>query len=477
MVFEVSDIYVNKDGIKVIDRFFTVPLDHATPDGPKIRIFARNLVPLAKASRSKTTNGRQNSTRSTDDSNDGDRAPLKDKGVCDLPIVVYLQGGPGFEVNLQGNSSYAKELHEQGYQTLWLDQRGTGLSTSLSHETLPEHLKTEEEKAAYCKHFRADSIVKDCELIRKELLSERPEHEQKWSILGQSFGGFCAITYLSFHPEGLSEVFITGGLAPLYDHPDPVYQAVVARVVKRNQVYYSKYPQDIARVRQIVSYLEDNGVTLPNGGNLSVQRWLSLGIAFGAHGGIDTIHQLVFRATNDLEIFGKLSYKTLQMVQDQHSFDTNPIYAVLHEAIYCQGKASKWSASRIMKDQPQFQWSDVKKLADTEPIYFTGEMIFPEMFDDHSNLRPLKGVAEILANDKQWGPLYDLERLAKNEVKVSAVTYVEDMYVDFDLAQETASKIKNTEQYITNQLFHNGLRHDPKDVIKTLLELSKREYD
>jgi hypothetical protein len=49
-------------------------------------------------------------------------------------------------------------------------------------------------------------------------------------------------------------------------------------------------------------------------------------------------------------------------------------------------------------------------------------------------------------------------------------------YVDFGFAQDTASKIKGTEQYITNQLFHNGLRDDPKDVMKRLFQLSKREY-
>lgn len=45
--------------------------------------------------------------------------------------------------------------------------------------------------------------------------------------MGQSFGGFCAITYLSFYSKGLKEVFITGGLAPLIDHPDPNYEWTV----------------------------------------------------------------------------------------------------------------------------------------------------------------------------------------------------------------------------------------------------------
>lgn len=50
-------------------------------------------------------------------------------------------------------------------------------------------------------------------------------------------------------------------------------------------------------------------------------------------------------------------------------------------------------------------------------------------------------------------------------------------YVDFNFAQDTAAKIKNTEQYITNQLFHNGLTRDSKDVMKRLFDLSKRVYD
>jgi alpha/beta hydrolase fold len=56
-------------------------------------------------------------------------------------------------------------------------------------------------------HFRADSIVLDAELIRRELAGDRP-----WSVLGQSFGGFCTVTYLSFAPHGIREAFITGGL-------------------------------------------------------------------------------------------------------------------------------------------------------------------------------------------------------------------------------------------------------------------------
>lgn len=119
------------------------------------------------------------------------------------------------------------------------------------------------------------------------------------------------------------------------------------------------------------------------------------------------------------------------------------------------------------------------------------------MFDDYTNLRRWRGAAEILAKDENWNPLYDLEQLTKNEVKVSAVTcvsaltyfescshsffnrYFNDMYVDFEFAQKTAAQIKNIGQYITNQLVRDGIREDPADVMKKLFKfkLSRREFD
>lgn len=55
--------------------------------------------------------------------------------------------------------------------------------------------------------------------------------------------------------------------------------------------------------------------------------------------------------------------------------------------------------------------------------------------------------------------------------------YFNDMYVDFGFAQDTAAKIKNTEQYITNQLVHDGIREDAGDVMKKLFRMSKREFN
>ncbi|CAG8625533.1 7326_t:CDS:1, partial [Paraglomus brasilianum] len=41
------------------------------------------------------------------------------------------------------------------------------------------------------------------------------------------------------------------------------------------------------------------------------------------------------------------------------------------------------------------------------------------MFDDYAELRPLKEVAQLLAQYSNWGPLYDVEQLGKNNVPVA----------------------------------------------------------
>ncbi|KAJ7048675.1 alpha/beta-hydrolase [Mycena amicta] len=441
--------YTLAGSVKVVERFFTLPLDYTKPSGTTLRIFARNLIPTQKA--------------------------RTDEEQSQLPFLLYLQGGPGFECDLESSLQIGMPIHEAGYQTLWLDPRGTGLSTPFSAELVEG--KTDADLFEYLKHFRADNIVRDCEAIRDILLGHKQNPEdRKWTILGQSFGGFCALTYLSFFPMGLKEVFLTAGLTPLVDAPASVFETLMDHVLERNKVFYEKYPRDIQRVRQILNYLDSNKVRLPNGGLLSPSRWLQLGIDFGMHGGIDRVHQLNLRAANDLELFNKLSYRLLHKIETKQECDSNPFYAILHEVIYCQGRAANWACSEVLSRYPQFLWEEAKVTPDA-PVYFPGEMVFPEMLDEYANLRPLKGVAHMLAEYTGWPPLYDTEQLAKNTVKVTSATYFDDMYVDFASAQQTARGIGNLEQYITNQHMHSGIRKDPGTVLGALFKVSRREKD
>ncbi|KAI9486546.1 MAG: Alpha/Beta hydrolase protein [Benjaminiella poitrasii] len=441
-------------GAKVFDRYFVCPLDYSNEaTSPKIKVFVRHLVPFDKVSSMKK-----------------------------IPFFLYLQGGPGFECSLPGNgtSGWVKVAFEKGYQVLLLDQRGTGFSSQISAESLDNLYDTDEEKAEYLSHFRADSIVRDCETIRKQLTVGRStsnNEESRITLLGQSFGGFCITTYLSLFPQSVQHAYITGGVPPLVNNPDEVYKALYPRIAQKNKLYYKKFPRDVARVRQIHEYLTLNKVTLPNNGNLSPRRFLQLGLSFGGAGGYDTVHGIVQNAANDLDRLGKFSYRTLNMIQENQSWDTNVIYAILHEAIYCQSnQASRWSAERILNEKgplaTEFEWR-LEKLKKDQPVYFTGETIYPFMFDDYAELRPLKGVAQLLAF-KRWGQLYDTEVLNKIEnVQVAGVSYFSDMYVDLKLSEKTANQINGFQQWITNEYAHNGLRVDGERILEYLIKLAR----
>lgn len=130
-------------GVVLTDHRFTVPLDHADPAGETIELYAREVVASEKADRD------------------------------DLPWLVYLQGGPGFGANrFIGRPAWLGRALEE-YRVLLLDQRGTGASTPANRQTLPLR-GGPAEQAAYLAHFRADSIVRDCELVRRRVTGGAP---------------------------------------------------------------------------------------------------------------------------------------------------------------------------------------------------------------------------------------------------------------------------------------------------------------
>lgn len=182
------------------------------------------------------------------------------------PWLVYLQGGPGFGCAPPQSMDLTKFALDHGYQMLYLDQRGTGLSTTITTATLA--LQGDARKQAeYLKLFRADNIVRDCEAIRETLTTGYPPELKKWSIFGQSFGGFCAFTYLSKYPQGLREAFTTGGVPPVGKTVDEIYSHTYETVSRRNALYYEKFPEDQGRVHNIVSFIRSQGsILLPSGG-------------------------------------------------------------------------------------------------------------------------------------------------------------------------------------------------------------------
>jgi pimeloyl-ACP methyl ester carboxylesterase len=399
-------------GLVLTDHEFSIPLDHAQPDGDRITVFAREVA---------------------------------DPDGLDRPFLVYFQGGPGHEgprpTRVPGGL-WREALSD--FRLLMLDQRGTGCSTPVgSLDGMTPH-----EQADYLAHLRADSIVRDAEWIRRELGVER------WSIMGQSFGGFCLLNYLSTASEGLREAFFTGGLPPVGRPVDDVYRATFERVLERCRRYYEMFPEDRDRVREIHERLETEDVRLPSGDPLTSRRFRVLGHLLGAHDGPERLHYTIERP------FGSPAF--LQDVEDETiRFGRNPLYAAVHEACYADGGPTRWSAQRV---QPADYQDD--------PTLFTGEHVFPWMFEDYGAIAPLREAAELLA-ERDWPRLYDADRLAANEVPAAAAIYVDDMYVEREFSEETAALVRGLKPWITNEYEHNGLRADGARIFGRLRDLAR----
>ncbi|KZL86661.1 proline iminopeptidase [Colletotrichum incanum] len=398
------------------------------------------------------------------------------------PWLVFLQGGPGFGNPEPQDSPVTHTALERGYQVLFLDYRGVGLSSPVSAATLALQGNAQKQ-ADHLKLLRQDNIVNDLEAVRACLTSEFPEEKKKWSLFGQSFGGFVSLTYLSKFPQGLREVFLTGGLAPVGKRPEQVYEATFKKVTARNKAYYEKYPEDIESVHQVARFIQEKKrIDLPGGGFMTIPRLLTLGIAFGAHGGLDSVHSTILRLKTDLDQFGFFTRASLTDFEQATSFDSNIIYAILHEAIYTEkpGIASNWAAYRVGRALEQFSWLDKEPTISeytAAPLYFSGEMIFPLHFETYPELIELRETAEILARFDEWPDLYDHEQLRNNTVPVYAAGYIDDMYVDYEFAKETAALVKGTKVYETNQLYHSALRGRTEDVMRELFRLRDDPID
>lgn len=397
-------------GLVLTEHETEVPLDHGRSDGRSITVFAREVA---------------------------------DPDGPDRPFLVFLQGGPGFEAPRPTASPRAPGWLDRAlkdYRVLMLDQRGTGRSTPV--DALPA--MSPQDQAEYLTHFRADSIVRDAELIRRELGVER------WSVLGQSFGGFCTLTYLSIAPDGLREAFFTGGVPPIGKPVDDVYSATYRRTLDRVRGYYRRYPDDLERVRQIHRRLDDEDVRLPSGDRLTGRRFRQLGQMLGFSDGAEHLHHIV-----ELPF---ASPAFLHDVEGAVGFARNPIYAVIHEASYADGVATRWSASRLLPDRFE------------PPENFTGEHVFPWMFEDYGALAPLREAAMLLA-DHAWPRLYDADVLARNEVPAAAAVYDDDMYVERAFSEETVRAVPNLRAWITNEYDHNGLRADGGRILGRLVDM------
>ncbi|MGH8970725.1 MAG: alpha/beta hydrolase, partial [Actinomycetes bacterium] len=232
---------------------------------------------------------------------------------------------------------------------------------------------------------------------------------------------------------------------------------------ERTTRFRERYPDDQQRLDDLADHVAKHDVRLPSGDPLTVERLQQLGIVLGQSDGFERLHYLLETAVTGDEPSDEL----LAAVETQTSFVDKPLYAVLHEAIYCQGEASRWSAQRVRETLPDFA-------ADARPLQPTGEMVYPWMFDTDRTLAPLREAAHLLAEHDEWPALYDIDRLAANEVPLAAAIYHDDMYVEYAYSLETAKRVGNVRWWVTSEYAHDGLRSDAR-VLDRLLDMAAGE--
>ena len=405
-------------GMHVRDHVVTVPLDWSDPASRNtIEVFAREVVDPAR--RGET-----------------------------LPLLAFLQGGPGGKSPrpVPGSPTWLP-VALKTHRVILLDQRGTGRSTPVDSPTMAR-FPTGQAAADYLACFRADSIVRDFEHVRTTIYGGT-----RWETLGQSYGGFLTLTYLSHAPEGLAACYVAGGLPSLRPSAEEVYRRTYPRVANKTARYYQRFPEDAARIGRIADLLAAQDIRLPDGDRLTVQRFQTLGLDFGMALGLENVHWIVDEAFAAPD---RLSDHFLSTVMAATGYDSNPLFATLQESIYGHGEgATGWAAECVRADFPEFR-------SERRPLLFTGEMMFPWMFEEIRSLRPFQAGAEALARRESHSPLYDLDRLAANEVPVAAVVYFDDMYVDAGLSLETARSVGNLRHWVTNEYEHDGIRESAR---------------
>ncbi len=415
-------------GLVLTDHEFQVPFDPGRPGSGTLSLFAREVCAAEHADKK-------------------------------LPWMIFFQGGPGYPgPRVLGRSGWIKRA-VQDYRVLLLDDRGTGRSEQVCAQSLAR-LSTVKERGEYLTQFRADAIVRDAEHIRRELLAPG----EKWTALGQSYGGFCITQYLSAAPEGLEAAIITGGLTPIGRTADEVYLASHKVLARKNRLYYERYPEDRERVRRIVEVLESEDIRLPCGERLSRRRFLQVGLHLGFHDGFEVVHYLVESAFVKGRKGPELGYPFLCDYEALLTYRQAPIFSMLQEACYAEGPATNWAAERIRARYPEFERNEPE-------IFFTGEMMFRWMFEEYTHLRQLREEAEFLAAYDRWPKMHDEARLARNRVPAAAIIYADDMFVDRAYSEETAAKIRGLKVWVTNEYEHNGIRSHGEEVLGKLLAL------
>lgn len=376
-----------------------------------------------------------------------------------FPVLVYFQGGPGFPAPRPVDRGGLIGEALKRYRVILLDQRGTGRSSRIDGHG-EDSLITGERLAL----LRQEHIVADAEALREAL------GIKKWSLYGQSFGGFCITSYLSLHPDSVDEAYLTGGLPSTDTDADEVYRATFAKLEARQERFFGEYPWASESIREIAHHLDNSVETLPTGERLSSRRFRTLGIELGRGNGFHTLAYLLEDPFRTVRGEKRLKTNFLASAGAALSFEQGPLYAAIHESIYggvATSAPTNWSAHRIREEIEGFE--EAADPRGRDKFYLTGEHIFPWQFDEDPALHAFKGAANELAQRPWEASPYDRDALA-TAPPIAAAVYFDDIFVPLERSLSTARAYRDARLHVTNQFQHDGIRHDGAGIFELLRE-------
>jgi hypothetical protein len=252
-----------------------------------------------------------------------------------------------------------------------------------------------------------------------------------------------------------------------------VYFDTFRKVIDQNNKFYLRFPAAEAIAVKVVNHImsQDGGrIVTPMGNHLTPASFQLLGFSYlGSSHGFEHMWHMLESA---FEPDGRLSFAFLKSFDCMLAFDTNPLYALLHESIYCQGSSdgSRWAAQRVRDEHFHDVFDAEASAASGGRVMFTGEMIFPHFFDDIAELRRVKDTADLIAQESKWSILYpSVSSLEDNSVPlVASATYYEDMFVSFGLAEDTLRRLPNVRKYVTSEYLHDGIRENGAAIFEKL---------
>ncbi|EPE02361.1 proline iminopeptidase [Ophiostoma piceae UAMH 11346] len=471
-----------------VDKFYTInemefrtPLmHHGSQDTETITVTVRAVLSEAKGA----------------DCTDTVRRNSEIKLDFSKPIAAYLVGGPGSDNPPTANPALNDFYLEKGFQILYMDYRGTGSSHELRADQLDKVFTKgveiqkecllanfeggDEKLAEYLTHFRQDNIVRDLEAVRLFLSGEKSKgtkknaEQVKLTLIGQSYGGWVAFSYLSFYPNALDMVLVTGGVPPIGKTAETVYRQTFTATINANYTFYEKNPGHGEIARKVVEWVETNTtggnhIQMPGGGHLTTGRFLCLGRTLGTTGGYKKVAKALNECLADITSLGKLSDETLKNIEGWIRFEERVLYCVLQEAIYTDIGCgpSGWAAEKVARELPEFSWLNDGKLP-AGNITFYAEHVFNFHYDQFKSLKHLRGAANILAKKDDWAPLFDLVRLRKNKVPIASLCYKNDIFIDAELSEKTKKATTSICQEVDETLMHTAVKDMSGKVLPRL---------